>query len=363
MVIYVSGSSCDLAPQLLSIYDTYATSAKSVTFASQDDSISAPSPPPAFKHQVTTSSLHTASSSHITSSSVITSSAHITSPLHTTSSPHITLSAPLPLSTGNSSACHHRESQHCCNYPQKPVTSTQHGITAYMDGNENVDTSFPSSSSFTSPSRFVSTTSNMEGTVTSHPPAHPPLLLEQDAAKKRPLSVSSTSSSASSTSSLPRHQRKRLAAAAAHHDALLLETEEQQRAPANTGTQRISQTSQDMDTSSSLSSALPSSSTTNADTSPYGSHTELLSPGRSSTNSSNSNISLKFSDFARLDSEDKSASVSPSPSPNPSRFNLDLTGSGSYIEKVVTEIIDTERTYVHDLKDIIQVGSSYCCIV
>ena len=135
------------------------------------------------------------------------------------------------------------------------------------------------------------------------------LVLPNDA-KKRPLSVSSTSSSNSSTSSLPRHQRKKVA------------------------------------TTSCLAAVTPTtcvattiSGPPNGITSPMDTSAGLLSASvikKPSGRTSLSNLYILDEDVQKV------------------KFTSS-SGRNVYIDRVVGEILDSERCYVRDLNDIIQV--------
>ena len=137
------------------------------------------------------------------------------------------------------------------------------------------------------------------------------LVLPNDA-KKRPLSVSSTSSSNSSTSSLPRHQRKKVATTS----CLATVTPTTCVATTRSGPAMPNGTASPMDTSAGLLSA-----------------SVVKKPsGRTSL----SNLYILDEDVQKV------------------KFTSS-SGRNVFIDRVVGEILDSERCYVRDLNDIIQV--------
>ena len=137
------------------------------------------------------------------------------------------------------------------------------------------------------------------------------LVLPNDV-KKRPLSVSSTSSSNSSTSSLPRHQRKKVATTS----CLAAVTPTTCIATTRSGGSTPNGTASPMDTSAGLLSA----------------SVVKKPPGRTSL----SNLYILDEDVQKV------------------KFTSS-SGRNVYIDRVVGEILDSERCYVRDLNDIIQV--------
>ncbi len=162
-------------------------------------------------------------------------------------------------------------------------------------------------------------------------------------AKKRPLSVSSTSSS--STSSLPRHQRKKLASmttspiAMNPPSALLHHTTVD--CSGNSG-----DVVEDMDITSDDEDQLQSAGVRD-----HGSTKQQSAPSQSTFSSDIA--SDRSSD--KVDEVDTCDGQSVVSSEN---NNADCTLS--YIGKVVAEILETERTYVRDLAEIIQVNVFTC---
>lgn len=196
----------------------------------------------------------------------------------------------------------------------------------------------------------------------------------QNDAKKRPLSISSTTSSTSSTSSLPRHQKKKVATSTTATTGITMATE-----------QDLS--SEDADSSRHYFSRdhsrylpdIPSDQSLHEDdldTSPIRHHSRKDTSN--SSNLSESAMSLNKSGICSSHSSsilndssssahglsdhysgilDTAGCIFSPPSPHPqARFLFDMSGA-SYIERVVAEIIETERTYVRDLQDIIHVST------
>ncbi len=173
-------------------------------------------------------------------------------------------------------------------------------------------------------------------------------------AKKRPLSVSSTSSS--STSSLPRHQRKKLAGATTSpiatnsgllQNPLTVDGCLNDRTGSNVAECDTSKDVMDMDLGSEEEDDhLPGVRSV----SDYG-----IVNAKEDNCAKDVTVSSEQStcDQFRV-SETNCASSQPSvPGDN---NNLDL--KQSYIDKVATEILETERTYVRDLNEIIQVSEN-----
>ena len=170
-------------------------------------------------------------------------------------------------------------------------------------------------------------------------PEGPVLNLTNDA-KKRPLSISSTSSSTSSTSSLPRQQRKKLAGMASALDGGDTASPAGGLRPGNmyTGPEAHMDTQNEEEEEE-----------------------ESMNHDATVTNSDGeSNIDLSRSETENsslaMGTGGRSASHSPQSlhGGRPSSDTPDL--SLVYIDKVVTEIIETERTYVRDLDEIIEVS-------
>ena len=137
--------------------------------------------------------------------------------------------------------------------------------------------------------------------------------------KKRPLSISSTSSSNSSTSSLPRHQRKKVATTSCLATATTTCV-----TTTRSGQSALYGAAVPMDTSAGLIAVPPSDS---KDVLPRTSLSNLC------------DIVNKDVHKVKFTSE---------------------SGRNVYIDRVVTEILDSERSYVRDLNDIIRVCRSYC---
>ena len=148
------------------------------------------------------------------------------------------------------------------------------------------------------------------------------LVLPNDV-KKRPLSVSSTSSSNSSTSSLPRHQRKKVATTSCLATATTTCV-----TTTRSGQSTLYGATVPMDTSAGLIATPPGDS---KDVLPRTSLSNLC------------DIVNKDVHKVKFTSE---------------------SGRNVYIDRVVTEILDSERSYVRDLNDIIQVcGSYWFCLI
>ena len=157
-------------------------------------------------------------------------------------------------------------------------------------------------------------------------------LLDSDS-KKRPLSISSTSStSSSSTSSLPRHQRKRVSNIAC--------------AVVANGTD-IHVEDNNIETLTTVEEFSPidrhSCSRLSSD--------DSLLYCSTYENNDESEMAISHSDLKDCQSSDTSQCSS--------RNGFSTNGlSGSlYISRVISEILETEKNYVEDLKDIVQVFS------
>ena len=178
-------------------------------------------------------------------------------------------------------------------------------------------------------------------------------------AKKRPLSVSSTSSS--STSSLPRHQRKKMASMATspmannvpsvqnpvamdysvHHDNSMVAT---CNSPG-----LVSGNVMEMDIASEDEDEQVA--TRGTDCTCDVSKTKVDSP------SAKNNVSI-VTGHGYTGSEQLPCQQQLDDTDDQIRFDNNNADSRlSYIDKVVTEILETERTYVRDLEEIIQVSS------
>lgn len=159
--------------------------------------------------------------------------------------------------------------------------------------------------------------------------------------KKRPLSISSTSSSNSSTSSLPRHQRKKIAmvmvggqssghAAAGSTHTACAEIDEYPSSDMHRNVFRSeSHTSDDMDDSKMSQSDCDSKSS-----------------------SLERDQDLGFCPIGAGGAK----RVGPEGVAMECHGDDGMMTASTYIDKVVAEIVQTERTYVNDLSDIIQVS-------
>ena len=176
-------------------------------------------------------------------------------------------------------------------------------------------------------------------------------------AKKRPLSISSTASSSSSTSSLPRQQRKKIATTSSSLLVQGYHGEDAVNSTPHKGGQCV--------------------------TVDAGHHHDHISPIRprgvqhapeeamateedefqvmdqvpeEQESDLSSSTDYHHCDFIHSLDLNRSDYKSPSPSPLPSNGTAVFEDSGfSYIDRVVAEIVETEKTYVKDLTDIIQV--------
>ena len=169
---------------------------------------------------------------------------------------------------------------------------------------------------------------SMDSVESDGPPAAlGPGPVPYDASKKRPLSISSTSSTTSSTSSLPRPQRKKLAGG---------------------GGLTVG--------SSPLVANGHPAGVTGLRTTGSGDYMTGSTHGVTSCSVLQAPGGQTVLDMSGVDVDDDHSARSPSPTP-PSRQDSGSGGSVSYIDKVVAEILETERAYVNDLREIIQVRS------
>jgi hypothetical protein len=208
---------------------------------------------------------------------------------------------------------------------------------------------------------------------------HIPMLSDNDA-KKRPLSVSSTSSSVSSSSSLPRHQRKKIATMTTFANSLSVDQYCDWCKHANDcphKTQRSDNFAQCTCAQStkegqlrhvcrvhgpSVDVSVAKSVCPNCNHSRVGftaehSHIcDIREVNEASINDSDTHSDNRSIDLNRSASDPGGGSGhqrSPSAASHSHRFVLDLVGS--YLGKVTHEILETERIYVTDLRDILQV--------
>ncbi len=174
-------------------------------------------------------------------------------------------------------------------------------------------------------------------------------------AKKRPLSVSSTSSSTSSTSSLPRQQRKKVAAMPT---ALASNCMWANDMP-------VSKTASPIPPYMAVMADLHLDTLTDEEQSQHSPESDKFNYCQREfvSKSENEPSSVEQSPQHRLCLDDldlnhqgRRSPVSVEESPQ-RRQNLDTNCSElTYIAKVVAEILDTERTYVKDLHEVIQVN-------
>jgi hypothetical protein len=208
----------------------------------------------------------------------------------------------------------------------------------------------------------VAVSDPIEATMTSVACATPPSIAFDD--RKRPLSVASTSSS--SSSSLPRRYRKKFAANvvtsgfAAHH------REAHSSIPSTSPVRHE-------DGSSSLSTVAENSPAdwrlSPRDGEPSSTHFRFAQPPHIaasqavSTDASYNTASLVVDKKAQGESTAVSnpSADQTATSPNQCDDVVDVDNESYVIRRVVEEIIETERSYVHDIGDIVNV--SVCCLI
>ena len=207
-----------------------------------------------------------------------------------------------------------------CNKPATELSSIARGPSGGSNANYSLYNGRSSSSSVSGSSQQGKMTTQERGINELSP-------LRAHDNKKRPLSVSSTSSSASSTSSLPRQARKRVAGGAA---AIATGMQVSQSGGGAPSSPAVSSLASDilMDTLTDEESLVDNS----------GQCTET--PEK-----------IPYADN-ETDSPDVSICVTPKTPKLPETPN----SKQLYIHRVVTEIIETERTYVKDLLEIIEVS-------
>ena len=226
----------------------------------------------------------------------------------------------------------------------------------YVDDGDNVTYSKAekmTSSSTTNISQKESTTSSLiSEECDDGDPAE--LISGGSDAKKRPLSVSSTSSS--STSSLPRHQRKKIASmvtspvVSLNNPLLAMDCSIDNGIVASVSCSGVtSESAMEMD--------VTSDEDDNVTT--RGSRYNCDVADATEDNCAKSNIGCMTSDDRCINLDQVSCHEHLEESSK--RISFDNNNADSklcYIEKVVAEILETERTYVRDLKEIIQVSFS-----
>ena len=173
-------------------------------------------------------------------------------------------------------------------------------------------------------------------------------------AKKRPLSVSSTSSS--STSSLPRHQRKKIASMVTSPIASL------NSPPLDCGIDNsiVALGNYSSVTPESVMEMDVTSDDEDDNVTTRGSRYNYDVADAKEDSCAKSDLVCIGSDNMCISSDQVSCREHLEESSE--RINFDNNNTDSklcYIEKVVTEILETERTYVRDLEEIIQVSFSH----
>ncbi len=338
-VVSLPGSSVDLTPSLMTIYDTFSTSHnRTVTFANQDECIPPPSepsrPPPAnsVQDQPPADQGLSKSCSNV-SFTVVDENENVERDSRRESSVQ---SSP------------RRESdspwQTVCVTPKHYLSRMDNSCTGGgMNSNLTVD-----------PGGSPQCNNHANGSG-----CHGERMDMDNDARKRPLSISSTSSSTSSTSSLPRHQRKKMASCATTTMVVPMSTESDEVDEAEY-IQCIRRVAQEH---ARFLPDIPSDHSLHEEdyepvSSPLSYRRVLDSPAvhLNSSNSLNGSIATSPGlSYSHSSQTSGAGNFSPYSNHAQARFLFDVQGT-SYIDKVVAEIIETERAYVSDLQDIIQVS-------